>query len=227
MRQVLAAGIRWGLLASNPAVLAGPNPEAAPRPVRVFTALELDAITAELPAVWQAIPAFAAATGLRPGEWAALERRHLDAARRLVRVEQKNVTATILPGGKTQGSVREVPLTQRALAALELVPARLSTTLLFASPDGHPLNLDNRRRRVWTPAAEAAGIPRPANPYALRATFASNALAAGISVFELAKLLGSSVRMVERHYGRCSTARTPASSPASNRISSKRRRDRC
>ncbi len=38
--------------------------------------------------------------------------------------------------------------------------------------------------------------------YDLRSTFASNALAAGVSVFEAARLLGTSVAMIERHYGR-------------------------
>jgi hypothetical protein len=31
--------------------------------------------------------------------------------------------------------------------------------------------------------------------------FASNALAAGVSVFELASVMGTSVAMIERHYG--------------------------
>lgn len=42
---------------------------------------------------------------------------------------------------------------------------------------------------------------KPARIYDLRSTFASNALAAGVPVFELAKIMGSSVRMIERHYG--------------------------
>jgi integrase len=63
------------------------------------------------------------------------------------------------------------------------------------------LNLDNFRRREWTPAIEAAGIRKPARIYDLRSTFASDALAAGVSVFELARIMGTSVRMVERHYG--------------------------
>lgn len=37
--------------------------------------------------------------------------------------------------------------------------------------------------------------------YELRSTFASNALAAGVTVFELAKLMGTSVTMIERSYG--------------------------
>jgi hypothetical protein len=35
----------------------------------------------------------------------------------------------------------------------------------------------------------------------LRSSFASNALAAGVTVFELARVMGTSVRMIERHYG--------------------------
>jgi hypothetical protein len=37
--------------------------------------------------------------------------------------------------------------------------------------------------------------------YDLRSTFASNALAAGVTAFELVKVMGTSVRMVERHFG--------------------------
>jgi hypothetical protein len=40
----------------------------------------------------------------------------------------------------------------------------------------------------------------PARIYDLRSTFASNALAAGVTVFELARVMGTSVRMIEKHY---------------------------
>jgi hypothetical protein len=48
LRQTLAAGVRYGYLGTNPAVLAGQNPMPPPRAVRVFTPEELDAITEEL-----------------------------------------------------------------------------------------------------------------------------------------------------------------------------------
>ena len=62
-------------------------------------------------------------------------------------------------------------------------------------------DLHNFRRREWAPAIEASGVQRPARIYDLRSTFASNALAAGVSVFELARIMGTSVAMIERHYG--------------------------
>ena len=53
----------------------------------------------------------------------------------------------------------------------------------------------------WAPAIEASGVTTPARIYDLRSTFATRALAAGVPVFELAKIMGTSIRMIERHYG--------------------------
>jgi integrase len=201
LRQVLAAGVRWRMLECNPAVDAGENPEPTQRAVRAYSLAELAAIEDELSKPYRPLPAFAAATGLRPEEWAALERRHVDRGRRVVRVEQVlGDDGTIRPRGKTANSVREVPLTGRALAAYEQLPLRFNG-LLFTAPQGGPLNLDNFRRREWAPAIHTSGIARPARIYDLRSTFASNALAAGVTVFELARVMGTSVRMIEKHYG--------------------------
>jgi integrase len=108
-----------------------------------------------------------AATGTRPLEAALLERRDVDRTRRVLTVR----------GTKTSGSWREIPLSGRALAAIDRLPARFGP--LFVAPDGGPLNLNNFRRRVWGPAVTASGIAKPARIYDLRSTFASNALAAG------------------------------------------------
>lgn len=62
-------------------------------------------------------------------------------------------------------------------------------------------NLDNWRRRTWAPAIEAAAIARPARIYDLRSPFASDALAAGVGIRTLARIMGTRVRMIELHYG--------------------------
>ena len=58
-------------------------------------------------------------------------------------------------------------------------------------------------RSTWsaTLPMEAGGVRRPARIYDLRSTFASNALAAEVTVFELARIMGTSVAMIERVYG--------------------------
>jgi integrase len=104
-------------------------------------------------------------------------------------------------GTKTQRSRREVPLTTTAIAALDSLPARLHSSYVFAGSKGGPFDLANFRRREWGPAIESAGITKPARMYDLRSTFASNALAAGITVYELARIMGTSVSMIEAHYG--------------------------
>jgi hypothetical protein len=53
----------------------------------------------------------------------------------------------------------------------------------------------------WQPAVEAARIATPARLYDLRSTFASNTLSVGIAPFELARIMGTSIAMIERSYG--------------------------
>jgi integrase len=201
LRQTLAGGVRWGYMTRNPATLAGRNRQPAPRTVRAYTRAEIDATAAELSPIYQPLPVFAAATGLRPEEWQALERRDVDRRNGIVTVRATVSSGEIVELAKTKRSRRQVPLSRRALDALDQLPPRLDTPLLFPAPGGSLLGLDNFRRREWAPAIEAAGIPTPARIYDLRSTFASDALAAGVTVFELARIMGTSVQMIERHYG--------------------------
>lgn len=201
LRQTLAAGVRWGYMSRNPATLAGRNRQPTPRMVRTYARAEVDALALELSPIYQPLPAFAAATGLRPEEWQALERRDVDRRARIVNVLRTVSDGEIVELAKTDGGRRQVPLSRRALDALHSLPPRLDTPLLFPAPAGGPMNLDNWRSREWAPAVKASGIAIPARIYDLRSTFASDALAAGVSVFELARVMGTSVRMIERHYG--------------------------
>lgn len=103
-------------------------------------------------------------------------------------------------GTKTHRSRREVPLTAAALAALDSIKTP-RIPYVFGGPKGGPFDLANFRRREWGPAIESAGIAKPARMYDLRSTFASNALAAGLTVYELARIMSTSVGMIEAHYG--------------------------
>ena len=63
-----------------------------------------------------------------------------------------------------------------------------------------PWALTPSRRRQWYPALEAAGISKR-GPYHLRHTFATEALAADVSTFELSRVMGTSLQMIDQHYG--------------------------
>ncbi len=191
-RQTCEAGIRYGYMTRNPPKLAGKNPQPTPRGIRAFSEEELERLCGELDRRGAAAVRFAAATGLRPAEWANVEHTDIDRKRKALTVR----------GTKTVRSRREVPLTAAALATLDSLPKlRRLSRFVFAGPKGGPSDVNNFRRRDWHDAIETAGIATPARIYDLRSMFASNAPAKGITVYELARIMGTSVSMIKAHYG--------------------------
>ena len=81
------------------------------------------------------------------------------------------------------------------------LPPRLDSPYVFAGQRGGPFDVHNFRRREWGPAIESAGIAKSARLYDTRSTFISNALARGLTVFETARIAGTSVAMIESVYG--------------------------
>jgi integrase len=130
-----------------------------------------------------------------------MERADIDRRNGVLNVRRTLSDGEVVGLAKTDRSRRQVPLTRRALAALEDIPPRLDTPLLFPAVLGGVLNIDNFRRRVWAPAIEASGVATPARIYDLRATYASESIAAGIGSDELARVMGTSVATIEEHYG--------------------------
>jgi len=200
MRQALAAAVRWHYIARNPAVDAGKNSQPGTEELHPFTREQVDALASELGPVYGPLVVFAAETGLRTNEWVALERRDVDRRGRAVTVQRRYADGLLTPYPKTKRSRRRVPLAARALAAYEALPPRLDTPLVFPAPKGGYIGLDSWRTREWYPALGAAGIDQR-GPYHLRHTFATEALAAGVSIFELARLMGTSIAMIDRTYG--------------------------
>jgi integrase len=201
LRQVLARAVVWQMLTDNPAKVGVDNPTRRRKEQRPFEAWEeLEALAGTLGPYYGPMVLFAAATGLRPGEWIALERRDVDRKARVVYI-RRAFTNGRLKWTKTEASVRAVPLQAIALAALEELLSDSESRLLFPSPRGGYLNLRNFRNRHWKPAQLEAGIEPVRRIYDLRHTFATFALRAGISTFELSRYMGTSLLMIDRHYG--------------------------
>jgi len=201
LRQVLARAVAWGMIDVNPAKQGVDNPQRRRTEKRPFESwAQLAAVASKLNECSGALVLFAAATGLRPGEWIALERRDIDPVARVVYVRRAYRNGR-LKCTKTEGSVRAVPLQAVALEALERLPARADTELLFPSLRGAYFDLHNFRTREWKPAQLAVGITPLRRVYDLRHTFATFALRAGISTFDLSRYMGASLTMIDRHYG--------------------------
>jgi integrase len=201
LRQVLARAVVWQMLAANPARLGVDNPQPPRKEQRPFESWsELRVLADRISPRYGPLVVFAAATGLRPEEWIALERRDVDPEARVIYV-RRAFTDGRLKCTKTEASVRAVPLQAIALAALKQAPTDPRTELLFPSPRSAYLDLRNFRTRIWKPAQRDAGIEPLRRVYDLRHTFATFALRAGISTFDLSRYMGASLTMIDRHYG--------------------------
>ncbi|ALJ35161.1 site-specific integrase [Azospirillum brasilense] len=112
-----------------------------------------------------------------------------------------NVSGTLhVPGGKT--GERDVVLTSEGIAFLQTLTAgRPTDARLFVRDDGSIWNKDDHQRPMSS-AVRAAKLPTDTVFYSLRHTYASQALMAGMNVQLLAENLGTSVGMIEKHYGK-------------------------
>jgi integrase len=102
---------------------------------------------------------------------------------------------------KTRLSRRAVPLQAIALEALDHLPRREDSPLLFPNTRGGHLDFRNFNRRHWKPVQKSVGIEPLHDLYDLRHTYATFALRAGVPVFALSQFMGTSIAMIDLHYG--------------------------
>jgi integrase len=201
LRQVLSRAVVWGMIDINAAKVGVDNPTPRRKEQRPFESwAELDAAAAALGERYGPMVLFAAATGLRPAEWIALEKRDIDREERVVYV-RRSFTRGELKLPKTEASQRAVPLQARALDALDRASPNRESELVFPGERGGYLDVYHFRPYQWRPAQRSAGIDPLRRVYDLRHTFATFALRAGISIFDLSRFMGASLTMIDRHYG--------------------------
>jgi integrase len=154
LRQVLARAVSWGLLDVNPAKLGVGNPQRRYTEKRPFESWEeLYALAGRLGPRHGPMVLFAAATGLRPGEWLALEHRDIDREAQVAYV-RRTLRNRRIKTPKTKASLRAVPLQAVALGALDELRPDAECPLLFPSVRGGHIDLHtsatasgNQRRR--------------------------------------------------------------------------------
>jgi len=98
---------------------------------------------------------------------------------------------------KTKSSARTIPVNRQALVPLKARRADAHDgALVFAPSNGRPQDHRNISHRWLAPMASAAGLAR-VNLYDLRHTHATRLMEKGAPVFNSAKRLGTSMKMLE------------------------------
>jgi integrase len=200
LRQVLNRAVAWKLIEENPAKRV-PNPGRRCREQRPFESWEqIRALADRLGPTYGPMVVFAAATGLRPSELFALEHGDIDRAAGVIQIRRAYANGRVKQT-KTRLSRRAVPLQAIALEALDQLRSRQNSLLLFPNARGGHLDFRNFNRRHWKPVQKAAGIEPLRDLYDLRHTYATFALRAGVPVFALSRFMGTSIAMIDLHYG--------------------------
>jgi integrase len=200
LRQVLNHAVAWGLLDFNPAKRGVPNPARRAKEKRPFeTWQQVEAVAARLGPVYGPMVIFAAATGLRPSELFGLDQRDIDRHLGVVYVRRAYANGQ-LKHTKTRSSTRAAPLQAKALDALDRLPAS-DNPILFPNMRGGRIDFRIVGRKHWRPAQAKAGIDPVRGLYDLRHTYATFALRAGVPVFAVSRFMGTSIALIDRHYG--------------------------
>lgn len=127
---------------------------------------------------------------VRPGALANLKVHHFDPR-----------TRTLTVGKDKHGNPRQITVPPILATFLtELVSGRSPAVPIFAQPDGSAWHKDAWKGPIKE-AVKAADLPRAATAYTLRHSVITDLIRARLPILTVAQLSGTSVKMIEDHYG--------------------------
>ena len=129
-----------------------------------------------------------ALTGARPGDLRTARRSQFEP-------RTESITFTSKTGPRT------VPLPKAAIALFNRVAKdKLPHAWLFTREDGQPWGHSDWDELVRD-AAKKSGLPEGVCLYTLRHSFITQALMDGMATLDVARITGTSLGMIEKHYG--------------------------
>lgn len=127
---------------------------------------------------------------LRPGALAALTVADFDSRTKMLTVRRDKA-----------GSGRRIEVSEDGAALLkEQCRLKLPAAPIFTRAGGQPWGKDSWKVPIRN-AAKAADLPPGATAYALRHSAITDVVQSGLPLLTVAQLFGTSVRMIEKHYG--------------------------
>lgn len=205
LRTIMGTAVADDAIPANPCRVRGGGTVKRSKVIRTATLPELEAITAAMPARYQAMILLAAWCGLRFGELTELRRSDLDLDAGVIHVRRGVVRIAggyQVKGPKSEAGRRDVTIPPHLIPAVadhlaeHVAPAR--DALIFPAAGGQhmaPASL----YRVFYPAREAAGRP-DLRFHDLRHTGATLAAATGATLADLMGRLGHSTPTAAMRY---------------------------
>ncbi|MGW4850213.1 tyrosine-type recombinase/integrase [Streptomyces sp. NPDC004288] len=223
LRHMMVAALRDRRITVNPTldVEVGAAPAKHPDDLIPPTAAQCELIRQHLTEYYQPLVVFAEETGMRWGEYTGLRACNVDLGSATVKVKEVLIDdrgkIRRKPAPKSRAGFRTVPLTPKAVEAVELMmetwdPAGTESPiedgedlheeeLVFRGPRGGALTRPNFRRH-WIPAIQAAGLAREVfspetrrkevwpRVHDLRHTFATRLKDAGVPEKDVQVIMG-------------------------------------
>jgi len=110
-------------------------------------------------------------------------------------------TRTLTIGKDKNGNPRQITVpTVLAEFLSEHVKGKLPAAPIFMRPNGEAWNKDAWKYPIKE-AVNAAGLPGAVSAYTLRHCVTTDLIRAGLPILTVAQLSGTSVAMIEKHYG--------------------------
>jgi len=205
LRSALKQAVKWQLLTKNPAEYVD-----LPRQRRTeMHAMSKEEVKRFLSAAkgsqWYALFLLAITTGMRPGEYFALQWKDVDLEDSTVSVTRslaRHKDEWHFDEPKTAKSRRRIKIAPSVLQALRVHKSRQAAQrlkagikyqnfdLVFAAQNGQPLENNRLRNRYFKPLLKKAGLPATIRLYDLRHTCATLLLAAGEHPKIVSEMLG-------------------------------------
>ena len=143
-------------------------------------------------------------TGLRTSEFLGLTWDCVDFKNRKLQLKQTVVKGEVRDKGKNKNALREIPLNDAAIEALERQRplSFFKQGSLFANINNKTYeNSVNFKNNVWNGVLKRSGV-RYRRPYNCRHTFATMHVSNNVNMWKLARWMGhTSPSMLEQHYG--------------------------